>query len=157
MLNLFMYQLTICISSVGKCLFNSLPIFKIWFFFFYWIACPFYSLDLNPLSVKSFAKVFSHSICCLFICLVSFAVQELFTLLSSLFIFAFVAKSKKSLLRPTSRSLPPRFSSQSFMVLSFLLWCCVTLIDLQMLYHPWIPGINSTRSLYMILLMYSAI
>ena len=33
-----------------------------------------------------------------------------------LFTFAFVAKSKKSLLRPLWRSLPPRFSFRRFMV-----------------------------------------
>ena len=50
-------------------------------------------LDINPLSVISFASIFSHSVGCLFILLmVSFAVQKLLSLIRShLFIFACIS------------------------------------------------------------------
>ena len=82
-----------------------------------------YSLKINPLSVASFANIFSHSVGCLFILfMVSFAVQKLLSLIRShLFIFAFVSitvgdRSKKILLRFTSKSVLPMFSSRSFIV-----------------------------------------
>ena len=47
-------------------------------------------LDINPLLVLSFANTFSHSVGCLFILLVSFAVQTLLSLIRSYsFIFCF--------------------------------------------------------------------
>ena len=51
-----------------------------------------YILEINPLSVASFANIFSHSVCCLFILFrVSFAVQKLLSLIKShLFIFVFI-------------------------------------------------------------------
>ena len=43
-----------------------------------------YVLKVNPRLVTSFANIFSHSMCCLFILFtVSFAVQNLFSLISS--------------------------------------------------------------------------
>ena len=47
----------------------------------------------NPLSVASFANIFSQSVSCLFILsMVSFAVQKLVSLVRShLFIFAFIS------------------------------------------------------------------
>ena len=52
-----------------------------------------YVLEINPLSVVSFAIIFSHSEGCLFILLiVSFAVQKLLGLIRShLFIFVFIS------------------------------------------------------------------
>ena len=49
-------------------------------------------LEINPLSVDSFANIFSHSVGCLFILFrVSFAVQKLLSLIKShLFIFVFI-------------------------------------------------------------------
>ena len=49
-----------------------------------------YILEINPLSVTLFANIFSQSVDCLFIlCMVSFAVQKLVSLIRShLFIFA---------------------------------------------------------------------
>ena len=39
----------------------------------------FYILEMNPLSVASFANIFSHSVSCLFVLFrISFAVQKLF-------------------------------------------------------------------------------
>ena len=50
-------------------------------------------LDINPLSVISFANLFSHSVGCLFILsMVSFAVRKLLSLIRShLSIFAFIS------------------------------------------------------------------
>ena len=52
-----------------------------------------YILDIKPLSVASFANIFSHSIGCLFVLfMVSFAVQKLVSLnRSHLFIFVFIS------------------------------------------------------------------
>ena len=52
-----------------------------------------YILDVNPLSVISFAYIFSHSVGCLFVLsMVSLAVQKLLSLIRShLFIFAFIS------------------------------------------------------------------
>ena len=51
-----------------------------------------YILEINPLSVASFANIFSNSEGCLFVLfMVSFAVQKLLSLIRShLFIFGFV-------------------------------------------------------------------
>ena len=64
-----------------------------------------YVLEIKPLSLLSFANIFSHSIGCLFILfMVSFAVQKLINLIRShLFIFAFISfalgdRRKKTLL-----------------------------------------------------------
>ena len=56
-------------------------------------------LDINPLSVISFANIFPHSAGCLFILLmVLFAVQKLLSLISShLFIFVFDLRSQKDI------------------------------------------------------------
>ena len=52
-----------------------------------------YILDINPLSVISFANIFSHSVGCLFILfMVSFSVQKLLRLIRShLFTSAFIS------------------------------------------------------------------
>ena len=52
-------------------------------------------LEINPLSVASFANIFSHSEGCLFVLfMVSFAVQKLLSFIRSrLFIFVFVSIS----------------------------------------------------------------
>ena len=54
-----------------------------------------YILEINPLSVDSFANIFSHSEGCLFILfMVSFAVQKLLSfIMSHLFIFVFISIS----------------------------------------------------------------
>ena len=76
-----------------------------------------YNLEINPLSVASFANIFSHSECCLFaLFMVSFAVQMLFSLIRShLFIFVFIFVTlggglKKILLQFMSKSVLLMFS-----------------------------------------------
>ena len=80
-------------------------------------------LETNPLSVTSFANIFSQSVGHLLVLfMVSFAVQKLLSLLGShLFIFVFISimlgdRSKKILLRFMSESVLPMFSSRSFIV-----------------------------------------
>ena len=80
-------------------------------------------MKINPLSVDPFAKIFSHSVGCLFILFrVSFVVQKLLSLIKShLFIFVFIVTnlrgvSGKRLLSFMSESVWPMFSSKSLIV-----------------------------------------
>ena len=79
-------------------------------------------LEINTLSVTSFANIFSHSVGCLFILfLVSFAAQKLMNLLRShLFSFIFISLgggSKKILLQFLSEC-SSYFSFMSFIAIS---------------------------------------
>ena len=82
----------------------------------------FYILEINSLSVASFANIFSHSVGCLFVLfMVSFAVQKLLSLIRShlfilVFIFITLGGFKNILLQFMSKSILPMFSSKSFRV-----------------------------------------
>ena len=90
-----MFSLEKCLFSSLKCLFSSLAHFLIGSFVFLelsWRSC-LYIFENNPLSVASFAIIFSQSEGCLStLLIVSFVVQKLLSFIRShLFIFGFIS------------------------------------------------------------------
>ena len=98
--HLFMHLLSICMSSLEKCLFSSLVNYFTGSFIFLELSCMscLYIFEINSLSVAFFAIIFSHSEGCLFtLLIVSFIAQKLLSLIKSrLFIFAFISITLRS-------------------------------------------------------------
>ena len=93
--HLFMCLVVTCMSSLEKCLFRSFSHYLIELFLFLALSCMrcLYILEINSLSVVSFAIIFSPSEGCLFtLIIVSFAAQKILSLIKShLFTFVFIS------------------------------------------------------------------
>ena len=110
-------------------------------------------LEMNPLSITSIANIFSHSVGCPVLFMVSFAVQKLLHLIRSyLFIFAFISitlgdESKKITATVYIKKCSVYVFSRSFIVsgltLSYpalLLTCiliCCHFMSISSLYPLW--------------------
>ena len=120
MLSFFHVPLGHLYCFFGKMSIQFCQYFNQAFLILIYINC-FYMMDINPLSVKSFSNIFSHSVGCLFVSLmISFAVQKLLHLVRfHLFSFYFYFLEEiypKILLLFMSKSILAMFFSKSFIV-----------------------------------------
>ena len=114
-------------SSLEKWLFTSSDHFYFFSLILSCMNCLCIFWQFSPLSVASFANIFSHSEGCAFVLLmVSFGVQKLLKLIKShLFMFVFISitlgdESRKILLRFMAKSVLPMFSKTCYFIFVFL-------------------------------------
>ena len=106
--HLFRCLRAICIFSLEKCLSMSFFPFLDWAVLLLLLNCIncLYALEIKLLLVTSFANIFSHSVDYLHLCMVSFAVQKLVSLIKShLCIFVYFYCLRTSLVAQTVKCL----------------------------------------------------
>ena len=154
MLNIFfMLLLATPMSSLEKCLFRSSARFSAVLFAFLPLSCMsyLYILEINPLSVASFATIFFCSVGCLFFFffLVSLIVHEHVSLIRShWFIFVFISIAlgdwpKKTFIWFMSENVLPMFSSRIFMTR------CLMFKSLSHFEFIFVCGVRVCSSFYM--------
>ena len=107
------YLLALCTSSLEKYVF-----FKSDFSLSLMLSCLSHlrNLDVNLLSDISFPKIFSHSVCDLFILLTVFSLCKIFLICIHLIYFCFCFSCLRHRQKNITEIILPMISSRSFMV-----------------------------------------